>query len=276
MEDAVPGEPNEGDEPIVELPSDAPPPDDRSGPRRSAIVLGSIAVVVVVAAVAFFIGRSSSDEASTSTTTTPTTTTPSTSRPSTTTSTTTTSVPSTAGVAAIWPTPASGLTYTDPTAAARGFAVDFVGFTDPVVGSFRAGDSRSGEVDVQPAATGPITTVLVRQLEGTSWSVTGSSTPNIALASPVAMSTITSPVRLTGTSTAFEATVNVEVREDDQQAPIGTGFVMGGSMGDLGPFDGSVEFSAPSATRGALVLVTRSAKDGTISEATVVRVQFAD
>ena len=48
--------------------------------------------------------------------------------------------------------------------AARGFATDYVGFTDPIVGEFQQGDARSGEVPVQATVIGPITTVLVRQL----------------------------------------------------------------------------------------------------------------
>ena len=126
---------------------------------------------------------------------------------------------------------------------------------------------------MQGTATGPVTTVIVRRL-GDSWWVLGASTPNIQLTSPAARSTISSPVRLQGTSTAFEATVNTEIRADGSTQPIGTGIVMGGANGELGPFDGTLSFSAPTANAGALTLLTRSAADGTVSEATVVRVRF--
>lgn len=69
---------------------------------------------------------------------------------------------------AVWPFVSGTTRYTDPVSAARGFAADFVGFTDPVVGDFRQGDSRSGEVPVQAKASAPVTTVLVRKL-GDSW-----------------------------------------------------------------------------------------------------------
>ena len=98
---------------------------------------------------------------------------------------------------------------------------------------------------MQATATGSVTTVLVRQL-GDSWWVLGSSTPNIQLSSPAALATISSPVRLQGTSTAFEATVNTQVRQDGVTPPLGTGIVMGGANGVMGPFDGTLEFSAPS------------------------------
>jgi hypothetical protein len=175
---------------------------------------------------------------------------------------------------AVWPFASSATRYADPASAARGFATDYLGFTDPVVGEFRQGDARSGEIPLQAKATGPVTTVLVRQL-GDTWWVLGASTPNIELTSPEASVAISSPVRLRGTSTAFEATVNAEVRADGSTQSVGAGIVMGGANGQMGPFDSTVTFSRPSASSGALLLFTRSGEDGSIAEATVVRVRFA-
>jgi hypothetical protein len=176
---------------------------------------------------------------------------------------------------AVWPFVSSGTRYTDPVAAARGFAVDFVGFVNPVVGEFQAGDARSGEVEIRPNATGPVTTVFVRQLSGSdTWWVLGAATANIQLDLPPALAVISSPVGLIGTSTAFEANVSVEIREDGNRTPLGTGFVMGGSMGQMGPFEGAVEFSAPTAKYGAIVLYTMSMENGQVWEVSVVRVQF--
>jgi hypothetical protein len=175
---------------------------------------------------------------------------------------------------AVWPS-AAGPAFTSPVTAARGFAVDFVGFTSPVVGSFRQGDARSGEVDVRPKAGGPVTTVFVRQLgSGGRWFVLGSATGNIQVTEPSALATVASPVRLRGTSTAFEANVSVEVRQDGTRQPIGTGFVMGGSMGEVGPFDGTVSFRRPTARAGAVLLLTHSMDDGRVWEASTVRVAF--
>ncbi len=176
---------------------------------------------------------------------------------------------------AVWPTAASAVRPRDPVSAARGFAVEYVGFVDPVVGDFRAGDSRSGEVMIQRNARGPVTTVMVRQLgsDGTWW-VLGSYTNNIQIASPPALGRIASPVTLRGMSTAFEAQVAVELREDDTTQPLVQTFVMGAN-GELGPFVGSLSFATPRASAGALVLFTRSAEDGEIAEASVIRVGFA-
>ena len=175
---------------------------------------------------------------------------------------------------AVWPTE-SGPVYTNPVAAARGFAVDFVGFRQPVVGSFRQGDARSGEVDVRANADGFVTTVLVRQLGGGGrWFVLGSVTDNIQPTEPDPLAKVSSPLRVRGRSTAFEGDVSVEVRQDGRRAPIGTGFVKGGANGQMGPFDGIVTFERPTATAGAVLFLTHSANDGRVLEASTVRVAF--
>jgi hypothetical protein len=241
-------------------------------PRRRGLLLGvgALVAVVAVAVVVYLVTRDDGSRPTAVTSTTPTTTTP-------TTSTTTAAGPTSLPVdtsTAVWPFVSSATRYADPASAASGFATDYLGFTRPVVGEFRQGDARSGEVPLQSKATGPVTTVLVRQL-GDSWWVLGASTPNIQLTSPAASATISSPVRLQGTSTAFEATVNTEVRADGSTQPVGTGIVMGGANGEMGPFDDTTTFDRPRASAGALVLFTRSAEDGSITEATVVRVKFA-
>ena len=186
--------------------------------------------------------------------------------------------PSTTSVAtslAVWPPTDSPIRYTDPVAAAQAFATGYVGFVDPVVGPFRQGDSRSGEVDVRPSASGPATIVLVRQLSSdTSWSVIGATTANIRVDGPAALTEIASPVALKGTSSAFEGTVQTEIRQDGMTEPLGKGFVTGGS-GEMGPFSGSVGFSHPTARAGALLLYTVSTENGHIWEAGVLRIRFA-
>lgn len=185
-----------------------------------------------------------------------------------------TTTPAVDTTTAVFPSGANPPVFEDPVAAAKAFAVDFVGFVDPVVGEFRQGDSRSGEVEVRPTTDGPVTTVLVRLL-GDTWWVLGSGTANIDIGDPEALASVSSPLHLAGVSTAFEANVGVQVREDGARQPIGTGFVMGGSMGEMGSFDGSVTFRRPTAPMGALVLDTVSMKDGNVWEASVLRIRFA-
>jgi hypothetical protein len=168
----------------------------------------------------------------------------------------------------------SDVRYTSPADAARGFATEFLGFEAPVFGEFQSGDGRSGEVEVRPRVNGPATTILVRQLHDYNWWVLGATTANIQITEPAALASIASPVRLRGTSTAFEATVQTEVRQDGTTKSLGEGFVMGGSNGEFGPFDGTLAFGKPSADQGAVLLYTSSAENGQVWEAAVVRVTF--
>jgi hypothetical protein len=169
----------------------------------------------------------------------------------------------------------SSIRYTDPVRAATGFAVAYVGFTHPIAGAFRAGDSRSGEVPIQSRRGGPVTTVLLRKLApDDTWFVIGATTPDLQLQEPTSNAVVRSPVTLSGQSTAFEAAVNVTIRQDDSATPLTTDIVMGGSNGQMGPFSKAVPFPKPTAPYGAVVLKTLSAMDGSVSEATVVRVRF--
>jgi hypothetical protein len=237
--------------------------------RRFPLVLSLVALALVAG------GCGDDDDTSTSSTSAATTT----SEEATTTSdATATSEPTTApGVdtsTAVWPLDGDGISYDDPVAAATGFATDYVGFVDPVVGEFQQGDSRSGEVEVRPAADGPVTTVFVRQLDASdSWWVLGAATANIQIDEPTIEQTVTSPVTLRGTSTAFEATVQTEIRDDEGQT-LGEGFVMGGSMGEMGPFDDTLDFTPPATDHGSLMLSTLSMEDGQVWEAAVLRITF--
>lgn len=229
-------------------------------------------------------GSSDSDGASSSTSRPPVTTTTvasSTSRATTTTPgtsttlSTTTSLPQAAVRFAVWPYADSDTRYDDPVAAATGFATDFLGFVDPVAGEFQAGDSRSGEVEIRPKAQGPVTTVLVRQLTpDDSWWVLGCVTANLRILQPAPGSTVASPVRVSGQSTAFEATISLEVRQDGSLDPIGTDITMGGANGEMGPYSTAITFSPPSADAGAIVVKTLSAEDGNVQEASVSRIRF--
>ena len=189
-------------------------------------------------------------------------------------STTSTTSPQAATWTAVWPTASSSTRYRTPEAAATGFATDYLHMVNPVIGQFQQGDARSGEVPVQPSATGPVTTVLVRELgSDNSWWVLGAGTAAIALTDPTWNASITSPVTLKGTAMAYEGTVQTQVREDDNSKPLGEGYVTGGST-SMGPFSGSLAFTKATTKYGAVVLYTTSAKDGAVLEASVIRVRF--
>ena len=176
---------------------------------------------------------------------------------------------------AVWPTSTSS-PYVTPAAAARSFAVHVLSMADPILERYRAGDARSGEIPIRATPTGPVTTVLVRQLaRDTSWWVLGAVSNAILIDQPSARSTIRSPFALAGQSTAFEAVVNVTLRSDALASPLVQTTVMGGANGVMGPFHATLHFASPSSRYGVLVLFTRSAKDGSVTEASAIRVRFA-
>jgi hypothetical protein len=175
----------------------------------------------------------------------------------------------------VWPRPGSGRVYDDPVRAAAGMAIGLVGFTDPVVGAFRQGDSRSGEVDIRPKSTGPVTTVLVRQMSDGHWYAIGASSDDLQLTSPDAGAAVRSPVTVSGRSRAFEGTIIVSVLAQGLPSPLGSEPLIGGAGEDLGPFNGDIRFDASGGGTGAIMLTTDSAEDGRVWQATVVPVQLA-
>ena len=166
--------------------------------------------------------------------------------------------------------------YDDPVEAARGFAIDFIGFTDPLIGEFVQGDSRSGEVEVRSIETFAPTIVFVRQLgPDDTWWVLGSATENIVVDAPEALASIGSPFTVSGQSRAFEGTVEVEIRADSVDEPIFESFVTGGGFEGLSPFAEVFAFPNPGSGSGAIVFQTTCSDDGRIWEAGVIRVSFA-
>jgi len=180
-------------------------------------------------------------------------------------------------------------TFVDPVAAARAFASRYLGMADPVVFEFGEGGPGEGEVPVGPRYSEgrtpidnptPTTTIVVRQLgrhgDAGAWTVIAAAARNIEVSGPQPMARVSSPLPLSGRASAFEGRVNVSVREDAMLAgaSLGDGFVTGRGDGELGPFSGEVAYRSPSKPGGAVVFVDRSAADGQVLAATVVRVLF--
>jgi len=223
-------------------------------------VVTTLALLIIVGAVGFVVGQRWNAPVTT---------------PTTSTSTTTTVASNVQPTSAIWPFASTSTRFGDPSLAAQTFATDYLGFTNPIVGAFQRGDARSGEIEVRADASGTATTVLLRQLTTSdSWWVIGAVSSQLDITVPSALAHVTSPVMLRGRSTAFEAVVNVEVRQDGTLLPLARTTVHGGSMGVMGPFSASVMFAAPTAIGGAVVLRVFSAKDGHVVDASALRVSF--
>ena len=276
--------------------TDPTSPDDSSG-RFRIVALAVIALIVVAIGAFLLVDDGDDDEASvassssaaaTSPTTQPATsepppteppaTAPPTEPPATaapTTDTATTTVPDDPTRMAIWPWTESDVRFGDPVAAAESYATEFLGFDEPVIGEFLAGDSRSGEVEIMPGTIGPTTVVLVRQLtDDDSWWILGSAAENIVLDEPEAGTIVESPLPLVGQARAFEGTVEVEIRADADAEPIEVGFVTGSGGPEPGPFDDAIEFVSPGPGGGSLVLISRSPEDDSVLEAGSIRIFF--
>jgi Immunoglobulin-like domain of bacterial spore germination len=193
--------------------------------------------------------------------------------------TTTTSPPSAAisdaeAATVVWPEPTSELRFDDPMAAVASFAEELVGFQDPVYGEYLAGDSRSGEVEVRAVATGPATTVLVRQLSDDMWWILGAVTSDIELDDPIAGQAIDDPLVLAGRGRAFEGTIQVSIYQRGVTRPLGEGFVTAGGGPDLDAFADEVTWQNPGGGWGSVVLYTTSAENGQVWQAVALPVGF--
>jgi hypothetical protein len=178
---------------------------------------------------------------------------------------------------ALWPSATGSVGYTEPVALVNDFAEQIVGMPDPDVGPYRAGDSRSGEIEVraEPGAT-LVTTVLVRQLGPNDlWWVLGAASADITVDTPRPLEVVASPLALTGTALAFEGTVAVALWEDGATAPLATTFVTGSGAPPAGPFTGELTFGQPATHGGSLVFTSASGEDGAVIEFAALGVFFA-
>jgi hypothetical protein len=117
--------------------------------------------------------------------------------------------------------------------------------------------------------------VLVRQLtDDDSWWVLGAVAENITIDEPTRGSVLTDPFTLSGQASAFEGTVDVELRTDTNGEPIYEGFVTGSGTPEPGPYSATIEFDSPGQVGGALVMFSRSSDDGRVFEASALRVFF--
>lgn len=244
--------------------------------NRKRWLIGIGAAAAAVAVVVGILALADDDETvetADTTTTEATTTTESTTTTEATTTTTEFAVVDPA--TAIFPDPATSQRFDDPGALVSTFARDYVGMTDPVVGSFMQGDSRSGEVEVRGFPEGAPTTVLVRQLEDDTWFVIGAVTDSIRPATPEQGTTVTSPIALTGQAYAFEGTVQVELRVDGTVEPLAETFVTGRGDGVLGDYAGELPYDPqPEGTYATLLYLSESGEDGAPINFAVTRVQL--
>lgn len=156
---------------------------------------------------------------------------------------------------AIWPVADEVLT--TPDEVARSF-VGNVFKVPPVFGEYRAGDSRSGEIDVlvgeQPAVVR--STLLLRQLgPDDGWFVIGSVNPHMTIESPSSRSVVPAgKLKVAGVARGFEAQVSVTAYvAGDARQVISQRYALAGSAEASEPY--AVELDLSSAESGSVVMI---------------------
>jgi hypothetical protein len=170
----------------------------------------------------------------------------------------------------IWTTGAE-----DSAAAARAFAIEYLGMTDPFV---EEGEEPLPQpISVRATERGPETLIWTEQPTPGRFVITSVASPNLHFTSPGAGGSISSPLTVAGLGRAFEGTVQIEVRQDGQLfgQNLGATFATGSAGPDLGPFEATLTIDPPTTQHGSIVLWVASAEDGTTLEATVIPIRFA-
>ncbi|HSL56939.1 MAG TPA: Gmad2 immunoglobulin-like domain-containing protein [Acidimicrobiales bacterium] len=279
---------------MSDTPGPTAQPEGRSDatPRWLLYAILAVLLAIVVVVTLLLLGDDDSEQVTvvdpttttagdTTTTTAPATTTtaePTTTSAEDTTTTTAAGTTTTAGdqvdtSTAVFPFADDDLRFDDPVEAATVFAETIVGFTDPVVSDYRAGDSRSGEVGVRPVADGPETIILVRQLDE-HWWILGAVPEGITIAEPEWMTELRSPVTVRGEAVSPEGDLFLELWTDGADEPLALGQAMVDRDEPSG-FEVELTYDQRPATRdGALVVRSRGPSTSGVWEAAVLRVQL--
>lgn len=239
--------------------------------QRWALGALSAAAVVLLVVVGVVVTQDDDPEVVADTTTSTDTTTTTTTEPTTTTAFTQDVDPS--GVA--YPGPLTSQRFQSPEAAGQSYATEVLGFTELELGEFRQGDARSGELPVSDRAGGPETAIMLRQMEDDTWFVLGSQFRDVTVDAPTAGEELSSPFTTSGTALAFEGTVEVVLRTQNDPAPVAEDVVTGSGVPPAGPFEKEIPFDAPAEEQtGILIYRTTSAEDGHVVAATSFPVQL--
>jgi len=172
-----------------------------------------------------------------------------------------------------WPAPGAGAEEGPAELAAR-FATEVLGFDDPVVGPFREGDGRSGEVEVRAADRGPVTTVGVRRMSDQRLYVVFAATSEVELLLPTAGSAIDHPLQVEGWGRGFEGRIRVAVVDRSTSEELGHLFATGGGTGELAPFTTDVAWDNPGGGWDLVVATVGDGEDGTTWAAAAFPVGF--
>ena len=156
---------------------------------------------------------------------------------------------------ALWPRADEVLA--TPDEAARSF-VGNVFKVPPVFGRYRAGDSRSGEIDVLIGENPSVvrSTLLLRKLgPSDGWFVIGAVNPHMSISTPQSASVVPAGiVNVSGLARGFEAQVSITAYVvGDARQVISQRYALAGSAEDSEPF--SVDLDLRSAKHGTMLMI---------------------
>lgn len=236
-------------------------PGPSSRRRRSAAPtrLAAAFAAVVIGAVGLAACGGDDDEVTTAASESPAATSP------------TSSAPAVPGTTVVWPLAGAGTTFGSPEDAALSFVREYLEMPAAGMTGSPAPSADRAVVNVLPNASGgPLTAVTVVRQDG-GWGVTGSEGEHVQVGSPRPGGPLTTPLPVSGTSTAFEGTINLELRTLDGGELIGdVAFANGGSNGEFAAF--ATELPVPAGTDGAVLVVYEgdASGRGRILTATVI------
>lgn len=149
---------------------------------------------------------------------------------------------------AIWP--AASVAFATPEEAAADFVTKVL-LVPAVLGTFRQGDSRSGEIEVLMRGEGGIdrrifrSLLLLRQLgSDNGWFVLAAVNENASITLPESGSEVSAgSVDIKGVARGYEATVTVAAYLAGSDEPIDQVLTSGGSLDDPEPFSVSLDLS---------------------------------
>lgn len=162
---------------------------------------------------------------------------------------------------AIWP--AGDVVFDTPEAAAQDFVREVLGVA-PVLGEFRQGDARSGEIEVLSPGEGDAGTSVVRGLlllrqlgPSDGWFVLAAVNDNASITVPASSDQVTAgPLTVEGRARGFEANVVVTAFEaGDRETELDQVVTQGGAFETPEPFTVTVDLSGGSPGDTVVLLV---------------------
>ncbi len=176
---------------------------------------------------------------------------------------------------AIWPAPARGRRFDGAQDVVLSFAGQLAGFEDPMVGQLIGFDGRTGTIQLQARAGGPITAVRVERSEsGGSWWVMGAASEGLRVTRPSPGSTIGDSLHVGGDAWSPDGVVTVGLRGDDASKPVLTFDVPTGGADEPYWFEARFGFVAPGPSSGVVLFSNRFADSGEVASVTAIRVHF--